>query len=103
MYRIEPEFSVMSRRPGIASKWFELYKDDVYPHDHVITRGHPAKPPRYYDKLLERVDAYLLAQLKADRLAAADLNAGDNTPARLEVRETVALAKLNQKKRSLEK
>lgn len=102
MYRLEPEFSVMSRRPGIASEWFKTFKDDVYPHDHVISRGHPAKPPRYYDKLLEQIDPSLLEHLKADRTAAAELNAGDNTPARLEARETVAHAKLNQQKRSLE-
>jgi len=103
MTRLQPEFCVMSRRPGIASEWFAQYKDDVYPHDHVISRGHPAKPPRYYDKLLEQIDPYLLQNIKADRITAAENNAGDNTPARLEARETVAQAKLNQTKRSLEK
>jgi len=101
-YWLTPEFNVMSRRPGIASKWFEENRKDVYPHDHVISRGHPAKPPRYYDKLLEQIDPYLLQEIKADREAAAEKTAGDNTPARLEVREIVALAKLNQTKRSLE-
>lgn len=101
-YWLLPEFSVMSRRPGIASVWFQQFKDDVYPHDHVISRGHPAKPPRYYDKLLEKIDPYLLQEIKADRKAAAQQTTGDNTPARLEARETVALAKLNQNKRSLE-
>lgn len=102
MYRLEPEFSVMSRRPGIASEWFKQFKDDVYPHDHVISRGHPAKPPRYYDKLLEQIDPYLLATIKADREAAAETQAADNTPARLEAKETVAIAKLNQTRRTLE-
>lgn len=101
-YELQPEFNVMSRRPGIASQWFKEFKNDVYPHDHVISRGHPAKPPRYYDKLLEQIDPYLLAQIKADREAAANLHADDNTPARLESREIVAIAKLNQNKRSLE-
>lgn len=101
-YWLEPEFNVMSRRPGLAKQWFDQNKNDVYPHDHVISRGHPAKPPRYYDKLLEQVDPYLLASIKADREAAAELHMADNTPARLEAREIVALAKLNQTKRSLE-
>lgn len=98
---LKPEFNVMSRRPGIASEWFKQFKSDVYPHDHVISRGHPAKPPRYYDKLLEQIDPYLLQAIKADRIAAASLHEEDNTPQRLEARETVALAKLNQTKRSL--
>lgn len=101
-HELEHEFNVMSRRPGIASAWFKTFKNDVYPHDHVISRGHPAKPPRYYDTLLEKIDPYLLAELKTARIAAALIHADDNTPARLESRETVAIAKLNQNKRSLE-
>ncbi|UDN67606.1 replication initiator protein [robinz microvirus RP_71] len=101
-YWLTPEFNVMSRRPGIAKEWITKYKDDVYPHDHVISRGYPAKPPRYYDKYLEEVDPYLLTELKLLREDKATLQEADNTNARLETREIVALAKLNQTKRSLE-
>nr|AVQ10323.1 replication protein VP4 [Gokushovirinae environmental samples] len=100
-YWLTPEFNVMSRRPGIAKKWFDKNKHDVFPHDHVITRGHPAKPPRAYDKWLEQIDPYLHATIKEARENAPH-NPEDETNARLEVRETVALAKLNQTKRSLE-
>jgi len=100
-YWLTPEFNVMSRRPGIAKKWFDKNKDDVFPHDHVISRGHPAKPPRAYDKWLEQIDPYLLANIKKARENGPH-NPEDETPARLEARETVALAKLNQNKRSLE-
>lgn len=101
-YWLTPEFNVMSRRPGIAKAWFDQHMSDVYPHDHVISRGHPAKPPRYYDVLLDRLNPYLLAGIKEKREAGAALHAADQTPARLEARETVAIAKLNQTKRSLE-
>lgn len=105
-YWITPEFNVMSRGGrtgrGIAAEWFDQFRHDVYPHDHVISRGHPAKPPRYYDKLLEQIDPYLLADIKQRREAGAAIHLADNTPARLEARETVALAKLLQNKRSLE-
>lgn len=101
-YWLTPEFNVMSRRPGIAKAWFDKHMEDVYPHDHVISRGHPAKPPRYYDVLLDRVNPYLLATIKQEREAGAAFAAHDQTPERLEARETVALAKLQQSKRSLE-
>lgn len=100
-YWLTPEFNVMSRRPGLAREWFMQNKGDVYPHDHVISRGHPAKPPRYYDKLLEALAPYEHALIKEQRENAPH-NEADQTPARLEAREIVTLAKLNQTKRSLE-
>jgi len=100
-YWLEPEFNVMSRRPGLAKEWFMQHKGDVYPHDHVITRGNPAKPPRYYDKLLEALAPYEHALIKEKR-ENAPRNPEDQTPARLDARETVTLAKLKQHQRSLE-
>lgn len=100
-YWLVPEFNVMSRRPGLAKEWFLQHMNSVYPHDHVISRGHPAKPPRYYDKLLEALAPYEYELMKKAR-EEAPRNEDDNTPARLEARETVALAKLQQSKRSLE-
>jgi len=56
----QPEFSLMSRNPGIGSGWFDRYHRDVFPSDELIVRGKPSKPPRYYlerlpDDLKERV------------------------------------------------
>ncbi|QCQ84676.1 replication initiator protein [Blackfly microvirus SF02] len=99
-YWLTPEFNVMSRRPGIAKKWFDKNRHDVYPHDHVISRGHPAKPPRAYDKWLEQIDPYLLADIKKAREDGPH-NPDEETNARLEVRQICAQAKLNQTKRTL--
>jgi hypothetical protein len=30
---LKPEYTTMSRRPGIAGDWFDKYKDAVYPSD----------------------------------------------------------------------
>lgn len=68
----EPEFVLMSRRPGIGSKWFDKFgMSDVYPLDRVLSRGRLAKPPRYYDKLLEKRHPEMLADIKARRMANA--------------------------------
>lgn len=100
-YWLAPEFNVMSRRPGIGKEWFLKHNRDVYPSDNVIARGHPSKPPRYYDKLLEQIAPWLHQDMKTAR-QNAPRNPEDQTPARLEAREIVTLAKLNQNKRSLE-
>lgn len=62
-----PEFSRMSRRPGIASVWFDRFRSDVTNTDTCLSRGHPCKPPRFFDKCLERLDAVLYERIKAQR------------------------------------
>lgn len=97
---IKPEFVVMSRRPGIGKKWFELYGSDVYPSDNVIVKGLRARPPRYYDSLVDVDDPELLASMKAKRKVKALKYSDDQTPRRLREREKVRLAELNMFKRS---
>lgn len=113
-----PEFLLMSRRPGIGAKWFEKFRSDVFPSDEVIVKGISARPPRYYDNLLERVDPGMLERLKVKRsedseyfeahVAGDDLfdfiptDGPDATLKRLAIRELVAKAKLSLKRRNLE-
>lgn len=50
-----PEYITMSRRPGIASSWFEKYHSDVFPQDFVVLKdGRRLPTPRYYMKQLEK-------------------------------------------------
>lgn len=90
---IEPEFATMSNRPGIGRSWIEKYLYDVYPHDEVIVRGFPSKPPRYYDEVLEEKDPELAEQVFARRVAERDRD--NQTPERLQVREVCAKARVN--------
>jgi hypothetical protein len=62
--QLEPEFNSMSKHPGLGQSWFEKYSSDVYPDDFVLINGRKTKPPRYYDKLLERSNPTRLAQIK---------------------------------------
>src|SRR6185436_16893236 len=41
-----PEYTTMSRRPGIGKGWYEKFKTDVYPRDRVVVRGVHTRPPR---------------------------------------------------------
>ncbi|AXL14820.1 replication initiator protein [Microviridae sp.] len=101
--QLQPEYATMSRRPGLAAEWFDQFSDGVYPWDEVIINGHPNKPPRYYDKLLERQDPVELQRVKQQRADNGAKYAHDNTPARLHQRHQVAKAKLSLQKRNLEK
>jgi len=49
----DPEYSTMSRKPGIARAWFEKHHQDVFPKDMVLINGKKQKPPRFYDSLFE--------------------------------------------------
>lgn len=88
----KPEFTTMSRRPGIAAGYFEEFKNDVYPHDEIIPDlGRPASlPPRYFDKLLEKVDPELYQSVKKKRVEGLDFyNDLNCTDTRLATRERI--------------
>ena len=87
-----PPFLTMSRRPGIGAKWFERYHKDVFPNDFCVNdSGKQVPVPRYYDKLMERMDPEAMAEVSAERVRSAQLAASseDRSPARMKVRERV--------------
>jgi hypothetical protein len=98
----EPEYTTMSRRPGIGFKWFQKFKGDIYPHDFLVIRGGiKCKPPRFYDEkyLLTNPDSYDL--IKGIREHAAKDNP-DNRPRRLDTRRVVQEARFKELKRGYE-
>lgn len=97
-----PEYTTMSRRPGIGSKWFDEYNSDVYPSDEVVIRGKQVRPPRYYDNKIELLDPGYFEILKAERVEKALKFSADNTIERLLDKKKVAQAKLSLFNRSLE-
>lgn len=63
----EPPFCRMSLRPGIGYEWFQRYHSDVFPCDFMVHGGKKFPVPRYYTKLLERMDADSAEAVKAQR------------------------------------
>jgi len=94
-----PEYATMSRRPGIGRGWFDQFANEVYPADSVISRGREAKPPRYFDGLLESASPIEMWAVRRAREAARDPE--NETEERLVVREVVTKSKLSLKRRSL--
>lgn len=72
-----PEFVEMSRKPGIAYKYFSDHKDSIYRFDNVQLLGPDGKtlkinPPDYFDRLYEDINPEHLACLKAERAFLAE-------------------------------
>jgi len=95
-----PEFNKMSLKPGIGALWYEKFHTDVYPHDRVVIRGSVSKPPKYYDRLLERSNPLLLEEIQFKRFQEFAPLSADNSPERLAVKETVKLASIRSLKRN---
>jgi hypothetical protein len=84
---VKPEYTTMSRRPGIAKGWLDKYMSDVYPKDHIVMNGFEQRPPRFYDTQYELGNAVDFARIKSERKADALKRSYDNTPERLAVRK----------------
>jgi hypothetical protein len=81
LVKLKPEYCTMSRRPAIGKRHFEKWKDEIYRDDCCIVRGKKMKPPKYYDKLLDKDDPVLLEKIKLYREIRADDGFG-NIPSR---------------------
>lgn len=108
IYSLKPEYTTMSRRPGIGQPWLEKFKTDVYPSDSVVIRGGTKiMPPRYYNNRYEVMHPEKYAQIKRARMLKSSTNIvdklRDNTTERLKVKETVQLRTIETLKRNMEK
>lgn len=107
-YALEPEFNLMSKgrngTGGIGETWWRKYgATDCYNQDFVVgANGREYPVPRFYDKLLERENPKLMAEIKAARAKRAEVFAEHQTSRRLHDREIVLNAKLSYLKRELE-
>jgi len=102
---LKPEYTTMSRRPGIGAPFLQRFAKDVYSGDCVVLKG-GAKipPPKFYDKHYELINPDHYHKVKVAR-ECRDINimgtddfkrrAIDNTPDRLKVREVVQKATLS--------
>lgn len=95
----EREFAHMSLKPGLGNAWYQKFKSEVFPHDHVIVNGLEMSPPKYYTRIHKQEDPGSYEDLQASREGRAKKHAHDNTEERLLVKETVLKARLDFKRR----
>jgi hypothetical protein len=94
----------MSRRPGIGKKWYDEYKEDLFPSDEVPVPGHGVfkKVPRYYETILKSEDEDAHTEIKRLRKVFRDSHGDDYSPERLMAKYKVKKAQTTQLKRGLE-
>ncbi|QCQ84744.1 replication initiator protein [Blackfly microvirus SF02] len=62
---VRPEFAVMSRNPGLGTKYVEEFKSDFYPSGYIVVNGVRQSPPRFYiSKLSEKEQTRLKRQAR---------------------------------------
>lgn len=97
----EPEMAHMSLNPAIGRKWIEKHWKDVYvARDAVVIDGKELPTPRYYDKILEDIDANLLEDKKFDRFKFAEQHIDDTTEIRMIQREIYTIETAKMRKRN---
>lgn len=101
---MQPEFSTMSNRPGIAARAFESVREDIYPKDYLTYKGAKLKPPPYYDNLLEKVDETMVEAVKRARVRWYEEHKSDKeyTPKRMTAKCNILMKKINKLKRGYE-
>lgn len=111
---IEPEFTRMSRKPGIAWKYYDEHKHQFYDTDEIVIsvrgKARAIKPPRYFDKLydVECEDPFIMQDIKKKRAESAKMSMKcqlDKTTLNyndyLEVKERNKIAQVNALKRGM--
>jgi len=93
LHNLQPEYSTMSRHPGIASEWFDKCHSDIY-KDFVTIQGKKQKIPKYYDVKLHQLNPVLSAAIKEKRQENMQLMASEFTPERLAVKKQVLKARM---------
>ena len=98
-----PEYVAMSRKPGIAEKWFQKYKDDVYPHDKLIISDKiKLRPPRYFDDRYEVDHKRQMELIKAKRRKKGKTMGPEGEWDRMQVKRRLKEYKINHLQRSFE-
>jgi len=97
-----PEYTTMSRRPGVGKGWYTEFREDVFPCDNVVLRGKVMRPPKFYDRCFEVDSPDEFVKIKSKRKAKALECADDNTPERLKVKEVCKRSQCSQLKRGIE-
>lgn len=98
-WSIEPEFLLMSRRPGIGAGWFDRFKSDAFPSDFVVVNGQKVPVPDYYKWKLSESEQVVVTRGRRERARA---HAANNTESRLLVRDECSRLRTSRLERSLD-
>ena len=104
--KLTPEYITMSRNPAIAKEYFYDFMQEIANNDSILLsrKGtvYETKPPRYFDKQLEKQDPTALELIKTARLRRQRANKADNTPERCEIKAQLKQLKMSEVTRDFE-
>jgi len=96
-----PEYTTMSRNPGLGTKWLDKYSSDVYgPQPGVIINGKNVQQPKFYDT--RTLNEKEQTKQRIENKKNARRHAWNNTPERKRVREKIHLEKMRLFTRDIE-
>lgn len=102
----QPEYTTMSRRPGIGKGFYENFKSDIFPHDYVVVssgrRNITCRPPRYYSNAFELEDEKEFKKIKRRRKELARASPDFDDYDRLEVKRIIKEKQAKKLKRGIE-
>lgn len=99
-HQVEPEFFLMSRRPGIGATWFDRFASDCFPSDHLVVDGRKVPVPAYYLGKLDELGQVPIKRARKRR-SIEPAQRWNSTPERLAVRKEVRESRLKRLRRSL--
>lgn len=97
----KPEYTTMSRRPGIGKLWFDKFSTDIYPSDQCIVNGQKVKPPKFYDTQYELQNPESFFDIKEQRKNRAYANRHEQTDKRRLVKHKICDIRIKQQQRKL--
>lgn len=98
---VNPEFAVMSLRPGLGTSWYERYKSDAFPSDFLIVEGKKHPVPRFYVNKLKAEAEYEYDLIMKKRRIARNETADDNSSDRLYTKMLCKKAQISTLKREI--
>lgn len=92
---LEQPRAYMSLNPAIARTWLEKWGNNVFTHDQVIINGKAQKPPKYYDRWLEKKSKIAHQIMKEERKKKHEKQSkNQNAHARAEIARARAKTKI---------
>jgi len=96
-----PEFTNMSRRPGIGLQFFKDNYKDIYSLDGVLLRNNLIlRPPKYYDNKYDQINPEHMKEIK--NIRQSKHNDSEQQWYRLKTKEKITSIKTKQLKRGYE-
>lgn len=105
IHDVASEYLTMSRNPAIGKRWIEKFMSDCFPCDFVVVDGKKMRVPRYYEKQARKtrgLDAHKALLAKRFARSITPQVVREQTPPRLQARETVKKAALSELKKELQ-